>query len=115
MVEVYSPRELTAIDKWTHEVGDLMQYVDVCASYRSSIDTKLELTIPPQRGVAIDPWATSKMLGETRDEVMAEIRADVEAALGELKPLTRVYRHGDTPLRTTVELDEVQAASERGP
>ena len=113
-VEVYSPRELTAVDDWVHEVSDLLNYADVRASYRSSVDTKFERSIPPQRS-QFDPWAAAEMLAQTRAEVMAEIRADVEAALTELRPLNKVYTHHGTALITTVVLDQVRAASKRGP
>jgi hypothetical protein len=109
VVEVYTPRELTAIDEWTHEVLDLLRYVDMPVSYRSSVHTKLEQTIPPDREL-LDPWEPAKMLEQTHDEVMAEIRSGVGTALSERRPLSEVYRHGATPLRTTIELSDVRTA-----
>jgi len=114
VVEVYSPRELTAVDEWVHEVSDLLNYVDVRASYSSSVDTTLEQSIPPQRS-PLDPWAPAEMLARTREEVIAQISHDVEAALRELRPLGKVYRHHGTPLLTTVELNDVQPAPDLGP
>jgi hypothetical protein len=55
-VEVYSPRELLAVDAWVRKVSDLLNYLDVKASYASSVDTKLEQQIPPERE-RLDPWA----------------------------------------------------------
>jgi hypothetical protein len=40
-VEVYSPRELLAVDAWVKEVSDLLNYVDVKASYASSVRRSL--------------------------------------------------------------------------
>jgi len=45
-VEVYSPRGLTAVNEWVHEVSDVLSYVDVRASFTSRVDTSLERPIP---------------------------------------------------------------------
>jgi hypothetical protein len=108
-VEVYSPRELTAIDEWVNEVKDVTTYLDVRASYDSSVTTALEQSIPPSRS-PVDPWAPVEMLEQTREEVISEIRHDVETALRALQPLRKVYRHRGTPLHTSVELDNVRLA-----
>jgi len=97
-----------------HEVSDLLNYVDVRASYSSSVDTRLEQTIPPERS-PFDPWAPAEMLAQTRKQVIAAISHDVEASLRELRPLSKIYRHPGTPLLTAVELDEVQPAPDLGP
>ena len=39
-VEVYSPRELQAVDNWVREANDLLNYVDMWASYRSRVSTR---------------------------------------------------------------------------
>jgi len=57
-VEVYSPRELLAVDAWVKEVSDLLNYVDIKASYSSSVQTALERSIPPEP-TPLDPWAPS--------------------------------------------------------
>jgi hypothetical protein len=113
-VEVYSPRELLAVDAWVRKVSDLLNYLDVKASYASSVDTKLEQQIPPERE-RLDPWAPAKILDETGEAVLAEITHDVEDALNALRPFAKDYRHGATPLLTTVEFDEVEAAPDAGP
>jgi hypothetical protein len=113
-VEVYSPRELLAVDAWIKEVSDLLSYVDIKASYSSSVQTVLEQSIPPER-TPLDPWAPAKMLGQTREEVLAHITRDVGESLRNLRPLNKVYRHAGTPLLTTVELDDVEMATEVGP
>ena len=113
-VEVYSPRELLAVDAWVREVSDLLNYVDVKASYASSLETKLERQFPPDRE-PLDPWAHAKMLDETGEAVLAEITHDVEEALNALRPFAKEYRHAATPLLTTVELDDVEAAPDAGP
>jgi hypothetical protein len=113
-VEVYSPRELIAVDEWVREVSDLLSYVDIRASYTSRIDTNLVRSIPPERE-ALDPWAPAKMLEETRDEVLAAITADVEESLRRLSGMSKTYRHAGTPLVTTVELDDVEEAPDVGP
>jgi hypothetical protein len=117
-VEVYSPRELLAVDAWIKEVSDLLNYVDVSASYSSSVETVLQQTIPPPippEPWRHDPWAPAVMLAQTRGQVIADITCDVEDALRHLRPLRNVYRHSPTPLLTTVELEDVRAASELGP
>jgi hypothetical protein len=113
-VEVYSPRELLAVDAWVKEVSDLLSYVDIKASYSSSVQTALEQSIPPERA-PLDPWAPAKMLAQTREDVLTEITRDIEESLRDLRPLNKVYRHAGTPLLTTVELDEVARAPEVGP
>ena len=113
-VEVYSPRELLAVDAWVKEVSDLLNYVDVKASYTSSVHTKLEQQIPPDR-TPLDPWGHAKMLDETAGAVLAEITRDVERALAGLHALAKTYRHDGTPLLTTVELDDVEEAPDNGP
>jgi hypothetical protein len=114
VVEVYSPRELIAVDEWLHEVSDLLNYVDVRASYTSRVETRLEQTIPPPR-VPLDPWTQAEMLAQTRDVVIGEIARDVEAALGALESLSKVYPHPGTPMTTAVELDDVKLAPDIGP
>ena len=113
-VEVYSPRELLAVDAWVKEVSDLLNYIDVKASYASSVQTKLEQQIPPDR-TPFDPWAHAKMLDETGGAVLAHITRDVEDALAGLRSFAETYRHDGTPLLTTVELDDVEEAPDAGP
>jgi hypothetical protein len=113
-IEVYSPRELVAVDEWVREVSDLLSYADVRASYSSSVKTELERSIPPDRDQP-DSWATAEMLDRTREVVLAEITRDVVRSLAKLQPLSKAYRHPATPLLTTVELDGVWPASAAGP
>jgi hypothetical protein len=113
-VEIYSPRELLAVDAWVKEVSDLLNYVDVKASYASSVQTKLEQQIPPDR-TPLDPWAHAKMLDETGGAVLAQITRDVEDALAGLRPFAKSYRHDDTRLLTTIELEDVEEAPDAGP
>lgn len=113
-VEVYSPRELRAVDDWTHELTDLMQYVDVRASFNFNGSTVIERSIPPGRE-QFDPWAHDKMLEQTGPTVMAEISGDVEDALRCLRPLEMSYRHQGTPMITTVTLDDVRTSPDAGP
>jgi hypothetical protein len=113
-VEVYSPRELGAVDEWVHRVTDLLNYVDIAASFTSSVGTRYERSIPPQPS-HLDPWATAGMLEQTGEHVIAEITHDVEDALRNLRSLNKVYRHPETPLVTTVEVENVEQASPRGP
>jgi hypothetical protein len=112
-VEVYSPRELLAVDAWVKEVSDLLNYVDVKASYASSVQTKLEQQIPPDR-TPLDPWAHAKILDETGGAVLTQITSDVEGALAALHSFAKTYRHDDTPLPTSVELDDVPRCGRRG-
>jgi hypothetical protein len=114
-VEVYSPRELTAVNEWVHEVSDLLSYVDVRASFTSSVDTELERPIPPVDRQPPDPWAPAKMLAQTREQVIHEITRDVKETLEELRPVSKSYRHEGTPMVTTVELDEVEKPPKEGP
>ena len=95
-VEVYSPRELLAVDEWVHRVTDLLNYVDIAASFKSSVDTKYERSIPPEP-LHLDPWATGEMLAQTGEQVIAEITRDVEDALRNLRSLDKVYPHPETP------------------
>jgi hypothetical protein len=113
-LEVYSPRELRAVDDWTHEVGDLLQYVDIAASFSSGAATSFEKTIPPEPW-QFDPWAVADMIDETHAVVLAEVTHDVEEALRTLQPLAKTYPHPGTPLVTSVQLDDVQPAPEGGP
>lgn len=87
-VEVYSPRELLAVDEWVHELSDLLSYVDIRASYSSRVATELEKTIPPEPW-RLDPWAPAKLLAQTREEIIAEISQDVENSLGGFVRSTR--------------------------
>jgi hypothetical protein len=113
-IEVYSPRELLAVDGWIQKVSDLLNYADIRASYSSSVDTRLEKTIPPVP-LQLDPWAPDKLLAGTGDDVLAEIGHDVYTALRGLRSLDKEYRHMGTPLVTTVQLDDVRQAPELGP
>ena len=67
-MEVYSPRELRAAEAWVKEVSDLLNYVDIQATYSSSVETGPEQSIPPEPS-QFDPWAPAKMLAQTREEV----------------------------------------------
>src|SRR6266540_1861939 len=89
-VEVYSPRELLAVDAWVKEVSDPLNYIDAKASYASSVQTKLEQQIPPDR-TPFDPWAHAKMLDETGGAVLAHITRDVEDALAGLRSFAETY------------------------
>jgi hypothetical protein len=113
-VEVYSPRELRAVDEWTHEVLDLAQYLDVRSSYRSEVRTTIEQPIPPEPW-QLDPYAHDRMLEATRGAVIAEISHDAEEALSELRPLDKSYPHEGTPMTTTITLSDVQPAADEGP
>jgi len=113
-VEVYSPRELLALDAWVDELKDLLNYADIRASYTFNVSTGLERSIPPD-WTPLDPWAPARMLAQTHDGVMADITADVEDSLRGLRPLSKVYRHSETPLLTTVEIDDLQVAPDAGP
>lgn len=113
-MEVYSPRELFAVDAWVDDLKDLLNNADIAADYTSSAETKIESAIPPTPE-RFDPWGPDKYLEQTADQVFAEISEDVQNALSELRPLSKVYRHGDTPLLTTVEIENVERSSEQGP
>jgi hypothetical protein len=113
-VEVYSPRELRAVDAFVNDVVDLLNNADVAADYTSSAETKIERALPPPPE-QFDPWGPDKHLEQTADQVFAEISEDVQNALSELRPLSKVYGHGDTPLLTTVEIENVERSSEQGP
>jgi hypothetical protein len=67
-VEVYSPREYLPADEWVHDVTDLLNYVDIRASYHSQVNTRRELSFPPHQ-VQLNPWAVAQMLAQTRDDV----------------------------------------------
>ncbi len=112
-VEVYGPRELLAVDAWLKEVLDVLNYVDIRASYDSRIETRRVWNPPepPQN----DPWEVADMLAQTHEVVVAEITGDVEDSLRQLRPLTKQYRHAGTPLLTTVQLEHVRLAPTRGP
>lgn len=113
-VEVYSPRELRHVEEWTRELTDLMQYVDVRASFVFNGSTAIEKAMPPDRE-QLDPWAHDKMFEETGAAVMAEIRSDVEHALRNLRSLDKSYRHRETPMTTTVSIDNVRLPPDAGP
>ncbi len=113
-VEVYAPRELLAVDEWVREVSDLLSYVDIPASFRSRVETAFD-EAPPTEPWRLDPWAPNKMLEVTSRGVIAEVKHDVEKALRKLHRFHKVYRHPETPLQTTVELDYVRPSPEEGP
>lgn len=112
-VEVYSPRELLAVDEWIRTVLDLAQYADARASFDTYVTTTLERSFGPSE--QLDPWAHDRILEATGATVMAEITGDVEDALRELRPHERTYRHSDTPMTTTVRLDNVREPPDGGP
>jgi hypothetical protein len=113
-VEVYTPRELRTVDAWVDDLKDLLNNADIAADYTSSAETKVERAIPPTPE-QFDPWGPDKYLEQTADQVFAEIREDVQNALSDLQPLSKIYRHGTTPLLTTVEIENVERSSEQGP
>lgn len=113
-VEVYSPRELLAVDHWVREISDLLNYADVKASYVSSVQTELKPEFLRDR-TPVDPWAHATMLDETGAAVLAQITSDVEDALAGLRSLAKTYRHEGAPLLTTVKLDDVEQAPGNGP
>jgi hypothetical protein len=108
-VEVYSPRELLAVDGWVHDVLDLLNYIDLRGSYRSRVDTRVIQEIPPANWQT-DPWAPARMLDATRESVLATIAEDVKASLCRLATLFQRYEHPGTPMITEVELAEVHDA-----
>ena len=55
------------------------------------------------------------MLERAPKDVLPQIALDVEEALRDLRPLAQTYLHPDTPLTTTVEIEDVHEASARGP
>lgn len=114
VLEVYSPRELLAVDAWLHEVGDLLNYVDIAASYDWRIATAFSIAGAPE-SLQRDPWAPQKMLEPTRAAVIAGIACDVEDALGELRPLEAEYRHPATSMVTRLEVTNVRSAPAIGP
>lgn len=113
-VEVYSPRELLAVDAWVDDLKDLLMNSDIRADYNFSIDTTIERAIPPSHE-QFDPWGPSKFLEQTGEEVFEEIRSDVASALADLRPLDKVYPHPGTPLLTAVTIEDVTEGSEEGP
>lgn len=114
-VEVYTPRELRAVDAFVSDVKDFLLNVDIAADYTARTGTDMEKRIPPEPQ-HLDPWAPDKFLEQTGEEVFAEISEDVHVALSELRPFEKVYRHGDTPLVTTVEIEDVRGSSSpKGP
>jgi hypothetical protein len=112
-VEVYTPRELRAVDEWIEEAKDLVHQVDLPANFRSRLETRIDETVPwPERP---DPWEVDAMLRRTHDNVLAAIARDVGDHLERLQPLDGEYRHEGTPLVTIVELTDVQEAAAIGP
>jgi hypothetical protein len=112
-VEIYSPRELEAVDEWVRVVNDLLNFMDVPASYRSRVSTDLERGGRP--GSEPNSWVIAEQLEQTQEEVLAQISCDAEEALRALRPLVESYRHPGTSLLTKVEIEEVQPASPLGP
>jgi hypothetical protein len=112
-VEVYSPRELLAVDAWVHGLTDLQQYIDIPASYSLNLQARLDSSIPPPDRP--DSWSIAEMLMQTREGVLAEITRDVERSIRVHRPLKVEYRHPGTPLLTSVELDDVRPAPGVGP
>ena len=112
-IEVYTPRELRAVDEWIEEAKDLVHQADFSANFRSRLETRIDEAVPwPERP---DPWEVDEMLKRTHDNVLAAIASDVRDHLKRLQPLDREYRHGRTPLITAVHLTDVQKAPAVGP
>jgi hypothetical protein len=105
-VEVYSPREFVAVEDWVAEVKDLLNQIDVAASYHSHVETMIERGTWP----GPDPWRFAEMLRRTHDDVLTAITKDVEEHLRALRPLDGEYRHEGTPILTTVKVEDVHAA-----
>ena len=114
VLEVYSPRELLAVDAWLHEVGDLLNYVDIAASYDWRIATDFSIAGAPE-SMQRDPWAPQKMLEPTRAAVIADIARDFEDALSELRQLEAEYHHPGTSMVTKLEVTNVRPAPATGP
>jgi hypothetical protein len=114
-VEVYSPRELIAVDDWVEEVKDLVMQVDLPADFDARIDTKVELPVTMPPIPRSDAWETADMIAATHEQVLEAIRAGVDEHLLELRPFSQTYEHPGTPLVTTVELSDVHATSDAGP
>jgi hypothetical protein len=112
-VEVYSPRELQAVDEWVRVVLDLLNFMDVAATYRSDVATAIERGLPPSSEP--NSWEIADQLKATQEEVLAQISRDAERAARALRPLEEMYRHPGTRLVTTVELADVRRASPDGP
>ena len=112
-VEVYSPRELEALDEWIRAVNDLLNFMDVPASYRSTVETKIERGIPPSSEP--NSWEIAEQLEQTQDEVLAEISRDAEDSIRKLRAFEKTYPHPDTSLLTTVEVADVELAPPLGP
>jgi hypothetical protein len=112
-VEVYTPRELRALDEWVEEAEDLVHQADLPASYRSRLETRINEGVPlPERP---DPWELNDMIELTHDDVLSVIESDVQDHLRRLQPLKRQYVHEGTPLVTSVELTDVRVAPAVGP
>jgi len=112
-VEVYTPRELRAIDEWVEEVKGLVHQVDLRANFRTRLETRIDQMVPwPDRP---DPWEVDEMLAGTHDDVLAAITRDVRDHLTRLQPLDRQYPHGGTPLLTSLQLTDVREAPAIGP
>jgi hypothetical protein len=112
-VEVYSPRELEAVDEWVRVVNDLLNFMDVAVNYRSTVETRVERGIPPDSEP--NSWMIAEQLQQTHDVVLAEISRDAEDSLRVMRPLDKSYRHPETSLLTKVELTELAPASPLGP
>jgi hypothetical protein len=80
-VEVYSPRELRAVDAWVDDVKDLLKNVDMTGDYFFRVGSEIERMIPPSPE-QFDPWLADKILGQTADQVFEEIREDAPPASG---------------------------------
>lgn len=114
VLEVYSPRELLAVDAWLHEVGDLLNYADIASSYDWRMATDFSVARAPEP-LQRDPWAPQKMLERTRTHVITQIAHDVEDALVELRPLEAEYNHPETSMVTKLEVTNVRSAPAIGP
>jgi hypothetical protein len=113
-VEVYSPRELLAVDRWEDALKDLLNQTDIPADYRASATTRHERPIPPAP-VPLDPWTLAAMIEQTHADVLGAITRDVEDALRERRLFAQTYLHPETPITTTVEIEDVRQASAEGP
>ena len=113
-IEVYSPRELLAVDRWEDALKDLLNQTDIRADYRASATTRYERAIPPAP-LPLDPWTLADMMERAPKDVLPQIARDVEDALRNLRPLALTYAHPDTALTTTVEIEDVREASTEGP
>jgi Hydantoinase B/oxoprolinase len=84
-VEVYSPRELEAVDEWVRVVNDLLNFMDVAVNYRSTVETRVERGIPPDSEP--NSWMIAEQLQQTHDVVLAEISRDAEDSLRVMRPV----------------------------